>query len=354
MIVVRSAFIIICFLIASLSVSWASVPLKERFSGRSGVSPGIWGSPASWDKFKPMLEAKGFNRVSAVSYKNDEAFTNTDTIFEVVGKIGKALDGLRSEKIAGRKVDVVAHSMGGLVTRALCNSNEMTDLNGKVMTLRELCREAIRKMITIDTPHRGSELADWLLLHERHPDDFYNLINTRLITEGEKELSVDQQETCDEQINAFINVNGETAFNLFPIGLHPIGGGVESLATGGISNLIPQGGWGTLSNVANEVPIHVGIGHLPDVLRFPPFMSSAVWWLQLQVLDKCGLPRRVVFDGDSDGIVSVESQSDGVGSYSTDFEDVDHINVTAKSKVIEDVQVLLDEGLNRFAPARQP
>src|ERR1041385_8212230 len=54
--------------------------------------------------------------------------------------------------IAATRVDVVAHSMGGLITRKIVASGN----------------DLVHKLITLDTPHAGSLLADWLIVNEHN------------------------------------------------------------------------------------------------------------------------------------------------------------------------------------------
>jgi pimeloyl-ACP methyl ester carboxylesterase len=330
---------------------------------KASVYHGIWGSAASWDKFKPLLEAKGFERVDAVSYKNDESFDKLETLLAVQKKVNEMLGKLLEDKIAGRKVDVVVHSMGGLVTRALCNSNEMTTLLGKPMTLSELCRDAIRKLITIDTPHEGSELADWLLLYERNRDTaggFYDQLQMRSLSPNKKD--------CNDRIDAFVKGKKVKLYNIpfeVEIPKHSVvpKGGVDSLATGTVAPLtIQPGGWDDM--ILNGVRTHALVGRMPDLV--PDLLSALatgvsldMWWLWQQALGACDLKQSDVFGGlakGSDGVVSGRSQQGRFDRpYSSNVgEAIDHMSVTGSGKAVEQVQELLEGKMDLFAPLGAP
>ena len=144
----------------------APPPSKECFSGRVAVSPGIWGDGSpdyngepnpnyTWKEFEPLLKKEGYETIIVVDYSGDglnAASFDHPTISTILkDAIEKALATISSQNLAGRKVDIVAHSMGGLVVRSFCEKE------------KDFCKESIRKLITIDTPHTGSELANLLV-----------------------------------------------------------------------------------------------------------------------------------------------------------------------------------------------
>jgi len=126
---------------------------------------GIWGSgnprpqkgepEYTWKTFRPMLESKGYSSqdIIDVDYTpfNAASFDDPKIMEKLKIAIEKTLDTIRSQNLAGQKVDIVAHSMGGLVVRAFCEKE------------KAFCKDHIRKLITIDTPHTGSELANLIV-----------------------------------------------------------------------------------------------------------------------------------------------------------------------------------------------
>lgn len=113
------------------------------------------GLASSSETFDPML---GYIRpmglfVDSALYALDYATTATDsyaTNSEVVPTaISATLSAMKNSGYANKKVTMIGHSMGGILTRLYMQSGEYND--------------DILKVITIDTPHYGSQLADFAL-----------------------------------------------------------------------------------------------------------------------------------------------------------------------------------------------
>jgi len=203
-------------------------------------------------------------------------------------------------------VDIVAHSMGGLVVRSFCEKE------------KEFCKESIRKLITIDTPHLGSELADLLLIYRDQRDKF----PTRLL--------------CHTRVGIF--VKGSKRFKVDP---HPIDkGGVDALAVSKVSDGIGAGAeppkigaWQGLSRT--DVPVHLIVG---DATQYQDAEIKGLW---NDLLTPCGFDRTSVFSGEGgdDGIVGVLSQMDGVRGR---VLDEDHFSTLESEEVFKEVEKLLD------------
>ena len=179
---------------------------KRVFCGRlvsDALYHGIWGSGDdesknyTWKTFAPLLNQKDHYTIKAVDYTKENAYSFddlrirkklTDSITIILGKI-------RARKLAAKKVDIVVHSMGGLVVRSFCAKYP------------DACKRSIHKLITIDTPHYGSALADWLLLHEMDPVVFYRKLQ---IVDYSEEERKEQRDDCDAKVDSFIT--GGSAF----------------------------------------------------------------------------------------------------------------------------------------------
>lgn len=138
---------------------------------------GLWGDPADWNGFTaltndPMkrffVQLASFNlrfggavSASVPAYPADVlattrqntlgfAFNAPLVMMEIQQSI---IDFRKSNNVAAAQADVVAHSMGGNVTRTLENLPGFTK-NGVGL---------VHKMITVDTPHLGTPLAIQLL-----------------------------------------------------------------------------------------------------------------------------------------------------------------------------------------------
>ncbi|HBG26119.1 MAG: hypothetical protein A2Y10_16335 [Planctomycetes bacterium GWF2_41_51] len=105
---------------------------------------GLYGNPSDFSKMGDELTAKGWLYLYLASYNNTASFDKN--IPKVKAEIKNALNGPRGAGYAATKVDVVAHSMGGLLVKKMDTSTQ----------------ESIRKIITIGTPYKGSPLATLL------------------------------------------------------------------------------------------------------------------------------------------------------------------------------------------------
>ena len=122
---------------------------------------GVWSSSDTWGPdFMRTLSSGGFpeQNVFKADYREASAKSFDPTrpgnlgILAVKGAIGRALTAYRQRGIAVSRVDVVGHSMGGLMTRGVIQQpGYQKPSNYNVGT--------VHRLITIGTPHFGSELA---------------------------------------------------------------------------------------------------------------------------------------------------------------------------------------------------
>jgi pimeloyl-ACP methyl ester carboxylesterase len=126
---------------------------------------GMWGDATSladlhnyldqtppW-KYHPEL-------VQAIAYTNYLGFEEPEPASVLNNQILTLFGTLDQEHVAGGRVDVVAHSMGGLVARHY-------SALGPYRGLRDRGQGKFHEIVTLDTPEAGSELAQYLLQH-RH------------------------------------------------------------------------------------------------------------------------------------------------------------------------------------------
>jgi uncharacterized protein (TIGR03437 family) len=123
---------------------------------------GVWSSKGTWmrgeNSLPRYLQERGFV-VALADYSDDNAGSfrpNSKSIplMNSVAAINEALSQMRSRGAAVTQVDVIAHSMGGLVARSIV-ATEKNKANYNSGYLH--------KLITIGTPHQGTPLADWLI-----------------------------------------------------------------------------------------------------------------------------------------------------------------------------------------------
>jgi len=104
---------------------------------------GIWSKSAVWDDYYRLV---GDPRFEITRARWDGTSSLTTAMASVNNDISRALLQMRTQDNAAvERVDAVGHSMGGLIARALSISDDN-----------------IHKIITLNTPHFGSPLADYL------------------------------------------------------------------------------------------------------------------------------------------------------------------------------------------------
>ncbi|MEK6375262.1 MAG: alpha/beta fold hydrolase [Acidobacteriota bacterium] len=121
---------------------------------------GIWSHSGTWDDFPIWRELRDRGEALAPGW---DGIGSIDSGAQQIQPFVKGvLSHMRAGGIAASRADVVAHSFGGLIAKRLAATNGAM----------------IHKLITIDTPHFGSALADFLVAHRT------NLIIKKFIQMG--------------------------------------------------------------------------------------------------------------------------------------------------------------------------
>ncbi len=92
-------------------------------------------------------------------YDGNIAFDSGATTTSVLNNINAIVMALSSQEIAVGRVDVVAHSMGGLVLRHVSTASGYTGPQNRTLG-------AFHQIVTIDTPEAGSLLANFLIANQ--------------------------------------------------------------------------------------------------------------------------------------------------------------------------------------------
>lgn len=125
---------------------------------------GLWAGPKSWGTssnpgLTQRLRLMGY-KVETVRYNSSKGPTETMMYNSLLlsGPIANQCFAHHQDGFACTKADLVAHSMGGLVSRKFIKDNmhykNSYDFN----------QGSVRRLITIDTPHIGSGFANMLLI----------------------------------------------------------------------------------------------------------------------------------------------------------------------------------------------
>lgn len=124
---------------------------------------GLWGDATSLATTRNYLQKTDIFRnhstsLLLVEYPPDLSFDSAPTLAAVRDAVARQLQALDDDHVVGGRVDVIAHSMGGLVTRSYtATASYKAPANRGAGVFRQV--------ITVDTPHLGSELATYLVDH---------------------------------------------------------------------------------------------------------------------------------------------------------------------------------------------
>jgi pimeloyl-ACP methyl ester carboxylesterase len=263
---------------------------------------GLWGSSNSFSDLDNFLQVTPYNYpeklTKKVDYKNSFDVSFEENMTVIPNNITRFIIKLRLAKFSSGKVNLICHSMGGILTRKYIQSDYFTT------------RQNINKLITINTPHSGSPLGN--LLFEDSEGSWINIAN----------IAVKKKIDNNARVNR---------------------GAVEDLAIGSIA----MGHLNDTNLNNNTVHSHTITTKLTDnnknpILRVYKLMA---FYHSLE-LDPFIYN---FFDYDtSDGIVSSKSQKGGLlgNASSEDHLDAAHIGAQNKQLVMESVNELLDKPTN--------
>jgi len=289
---------------------------------------GIWSAGKdeddAWKIFEPLLNVQHQFMTAKADYEETNAAGFATNAKRLPSFIDQALGEALAERLTVTKVDVVAHSMGGLITREYC------------LQKPDDCKRQIHKFITIDTPHTGTEIANEVIkvgldpaerscketvisdgLHARNPP---NRVDEGAVFDLAKDSQAIQRLALTPIIVPSHTIAGGTplgAASTFPVPLTP--------------------------DVIFSIPLF--FAYDPDL---------AYLWTGLHIY--CNrVPNReflvgdqhtkVVFpDGGDDRLVPVVSQLGGLtgNGVSMPFTDVDHVTVHDRERVAREVIRLLE------------
>lgn len=257
---------------------------------------GLWGNGGAFTDMKNQLVSTGNYsdfQIFPADYAgtNDKSFSTNFLVLPVA--IAHVISDMRAHDIAAGKVDVVCHSMGGILTRRYLN-NPLYEGN-----------KDIRKVITCNTPHAGSQMANFLL----DPNQYGTTVALALNFAG-------------------MNCNGGAVSDL-RVGTTLING----VAYAGILGDARVHAIRTNANISSMI-----------------FSANATYvnfstLIMALLINQCsGAFLTDIFDNEPhDAIVAVSSQLGGLtGFYKSEFTDQVHMGSVANTDVIDRVNEILN------------
>jgi pimeloyl-ACP methyl ester carboxylesterase len=116
---------------------------------------GLWSNPATWNNFAPLIGNPLWD-FQRVDYSNNNAGPFAINRFQVRRNATTARDAKKRRGIASAQVDWVGHSMGGLLPRSWVRSGFFRRPDNFGMG-------DLHKLVTLNTPHWGSPMANLLV-----------------------------------------------------------------------------------------------------------------------------------------------------------------------------------------------
>ena len=122
---------------------------------------GLWGKADDWKEFKCDLSQQAISQdlvVWNVDYSAYSARWSLKNTWVIPRNSASLVVQCRNNGYAATRVDVAAHSMGGILTRIACNLPDYRALDN-------FNDGYIWRVVTVDTPHHGAPTAPFLLAY---------------------------------------------------------------------------------------------------------------------------------------------------------------------------------------------
>ena len=139
------------------NVAWGAAPLRRRELRTLVFVHGLAANRSSFLGLRAYLRLLGYDRQIAVDYRS------SGSLEKLAVRLKRQIDA----GVRGGRIDIVAHSMGGLIARSY-----VQQLGGE---------RRVDRLITLGTPHRGTHAANFIpaaLVRQLLPDSrFINRLN---------------------------------------------------------------------------------------------------------------------------------------------------------------------------------
>jgi pimeloyl-ACP methyl ester carboxylesterase len=291
---------------------------------------GLWGSGDktdqrhySWKDFEPQFSSKQLYDITIIDYHDSNADRFIRNAKFIKLGISDALQANKKQKFATVRLDLIGNSMGGLLPREYCGNNP------------DECKKRIRKFVTTDSPHLGSELARLINIINQQPETSCSLLlpimqaSGKRIWEGAQsrklkgaliDLSIGsdalQSLAIPPRVPSWSAITGVAIPGATPLTFfaHDISLNLMWVGLLHFCNKVPEGIYANLMNTVKD--IFPGGSFLSDV--------------------------EAIFSEENDRIVSMQSQS-AFALQQVKILGVDHITVLGNSETIKKVQELLEK-----------
>lgn len=253
---------------------------------------GLWSDAGTFQKMDDsFVNSQKYNNTLTyrVNYPSSSSKSFSQLSHIIPRALDRLVDRLKEERIVAQKVDIVGHSMGGILTRLYLQSNGY--------------QQNISRLITLNTPHSGSQLANLLL------DPNYNNRATIGFILSLLGKETNEGALQDLQVNSDAILNELNGSNLN-------------------SNIVPSH-----AIITNTNPTQTTIGDW----QITPSFSEATSIFDINFSQ--------LFNDDHDLIVAKASQKGGLSTTST-YSAMDHMSVTSNPLVIDQTLLLLEEPIN--------
>lgn len=266
------------------------------------MTHGLWSNAGAFRKMeKDFVEVSGnYPRelVHRVDYEGSNDWAFSDNKEEVEFGVASLLEQAVDAGYAVGKVDLVAHSMGGILSRLYYEGDGYN--------------KDVRRVVTCNTPHGGSQMANWLL------DEVWDPAG--LLCSALEPLAGSCYEGAVCDLNVF---SGGINTLLNGLGSHPSDVDVHALST--VSAGLPPLAQGAINS----------------------FMAATVPTLMQMLFPVCQVNELTtdIFRGDeNDFIVALASQAGGLqGTTTSVYPDQLHVGSTDNQAVIDRVRNLLSK-----------
>ena len=266
---------------------------------------GLWSDAGAFADMDQTLASSNYEPYQL--YRLDYRNTN-DSHFDVnYPQVSGGLDAVIQQSadaaLAAGKADVVTHSMGGVISRLYVQSPDY--------------QHEVRRIVTSNTPHAGSQMANLLLDRTFDPQGLL----CSMLSQAMSSPSVPNRGCFNGAVEDMQVASPATVIDLNQ-GTQPTDIGVHAIAT------------------------FFDLAGATDLSSIPVTKETVGPLIVAQVLRGCGLSLIDTIFGfdDSDLIVSVTSQAGGLGgTLRSLFPDQIHMGATANSGVIQEVRNLLNE-----------